>query len=65
MDYRVILLSARKKRRETVTITGVSCAAEAESQALRQFPGMFIHDISRCSGRDEGSSREKVLVEDD
>lgn len=65
MDYKVMLISPRRKRQETVVITGVTCAGEAEESALRQFPGLHILDISRCSGREEFGPREKVLVEDD
>ena len=61
MDYRVVM-SKGKTTKETVVITGCTCASEAEIKALKKHPGFSIHDISRCGG--DYSSWEKSLAED-
>ena len=61
MDYRVVM-SKGKATKETVVITGCTCASEAEIKALKKHPGFSIYDISRCGS--DCSAWEKLSVED-
>jgi hypothetical protein len=61
MDYRVIVFKG--KSRETLVVSGCSCASEAESKALQKHPGFSIYDISRC-GDGTSSSKEKVSIDE-